>query len=674
MKLSWYWRRLRRMSAEEIATRILTMTRQSMWRVSWLRPRAAPVIENGVCVSLPRKSWPQPLPRAARDVVDEAERLLAGEWPVFAVHRTGIDAEPDWFTDPLTGMRAPSDRYCFSIPHRDESVVGNIKYVWEPSRHQETTLLATAWWITGDRRFAERAAAHLVSWWRRNSFLMGVHWTSGIEVGLRLISWTWIRALLSDWDGCAALFEDNTLFAKHLYWHQRYLASFRSCGSSANNHLIAELAGIATAAAAFPWFAESARWMAEAQSALEREAHQQTNDDGMNREQASDYHVFVLDILLAAGLAADMAQASLPSSYWQLVAQMGDALAALLDCRGRPARFGDADDGRCLVVDAPEQVGVSSLLDALSVTVGAQSWWPRAQPSVLREIVASIAHPHPQSRHRLDRAPAVLEDTGCALFREGRGGDEVWLRCDYGPLGFLSIAAHGHADALSIELRLGGVEIFADPGTYCYHGEPEWRRYFKGTRGHNTLSVRDEDQALYGGPFLWLSSPASMLDALDHDDQSGECIWEAHHDGYARLDDPVIYRRRVRLRAQERMIEVEDWITANTAQDVTLSFHLGPDLEVSLDGYVARLSWKDSSGAGRSGVLHLGSELDWSAHRGESHPPLGWYSARFGEKEPITVLVGQGKLAPNLRVRSRFSWAVPQAASQNDFVEAGLSQ
>ena len=258
----------------------------------------------------------------------------------------------------------------------------------------------------------------------------------------------------------------------------------------------------------------------QARSALEREAVRQTNSDGTNREQASDYHSFVLDILLAAGLAGDLANSPLPNSYWQLIARMGDALASTLDCRGKPARFGDADDGRCLVVEADAHAGPGSLLEALSVIVGAQSWWPQPQGdnAVMHEIAACVARPHPQSEDRLMRAPALLEEAGCALLRAGKGSDEVWLRCDHGPLGFLSIAAHGHADALSVELRLGGIEILADPGTYCYHGEPEWRHYFKGTLGHNTLAVGDEDQALYGGPFLWLSSPASVLDAFDHDE------------------------------------------------------------------------------------------------------------------------------------------------------------
>jgi hypothetical protein len=40
--------------------------------------------------------------------------------------------------------------------------------------------------------------------------------------------------------------------------------------------------------------------------------------------------------------------------------------------------------------------------------------------------------------------------------------------------------------------------------------------------------------------------------------------------------------------------------------------------------------------------MELPSELSWTAHRGEIDPPLGWYSAGFGRKEPSTTLVGSG--------------------------------
>ena len=148
----------------------------------------------------------------------------------------------------------PRRRYAFDVPYRDEDAVGDIKQIWEPSRHQYLTVLAAAYAVTGDERYAERVAAHLRSWWAANPPLRGVHWTSGIELGIRLLSWVWVRRLLDGWPGAAALFEDNPVALSQIWHHQRWLAAFPSRGSSANNHVVAEAAGQFAAACAFGWF------------------------------------------------------------------------------------------------------------------------------------------------------------------------------------------------------------------------------------------------------------------------------------------------------------------------------------------------------------------------------------------------------------------------------------
>ena len=53
---------------------------------------------------------------------------------------------------------------------------------------------------------------------------------------------------------------------------------------------------------------------------------------------------------------------------------------------------------------------------------------------------------------------------------------EIRLVADAGPLGYRSIAAHGHADALSFTLSVGGREFLIDPGTYAYHTQQAWRQ------------------------------------------------------------------------------------------------------------------------------------------------------------------------------------------------------
>ena len=107
--------------------------------------------------------------------------------------------QPDWFYDPVTGRRSAPDAYAFSLNQRDEAAVGNIKQVWEVNRLQHLTLLAVAWYLTGEDAYAERVAEQLRSWWRENPFLSGVNWTSGIELGVRLINFAWIRRLLDGW-------------------------------------------------------------------------------------------------------------------------------------------------------------------------------------------------------------------------------------------------------------------------------------------------------------------------------------------------------------------------------------------------------------------------------------------------------------------------------------------
>ena len=334
----------------------------------------------------------------------------------------------------------------------------------------------------------------------------------------------------------------------------------------------------------------------------------------------------------------------LPAALDGALLRMADALAASLDSAGRPPRYGDADEGRGVLLDAPEADHAAVLLDCCRALYGAAPWWPAPTGSVLGAVAASLASPAPEPR--AVARPAHFAGSGMTILRAGTGAAEVWVRCDAGPHGYLSIAAHGHADALSLELRCGGVDVLADPGTYCYHGEPAWRRYFKGTAAHNTLVLDGVDQAVNGGPFLWLTHPASELDSPADPPH----LWQAHHDGYRRLADPATHHRRVSLDPATRVVSVGDWIEAAATHEATLSWHLGPTVVAALAGTVACLQWP-----GGSARLDLPAELVWDVHRGEQDPPLGWYSAGFGHKVPATVLTGRGRLSAGTTLQTRFS-------------------
>lgn len=643
MSAGWYLRRLARMGPQEVAGRVSDTVRRRRWRSA--RPDCPSVTGARFTAVLPAGTIDAVPADAAKRLIAEADRLMAGHAEYFGVARDDL-VDPDWWCDPKTGRRA-SDGYAFDVPYRDEDAVGDIKQIWEPSRHQYLTQLAAAYAITGDERYAERVAEHLRSWWAANPPLRGVHWISGIELGIRLLSWVWIRRLLDGWAGAAGLFEDNPVALNQIWHHQRWLAAFPSRGSSANNHVIAEAAGQFAAACAFGWFPSSERWRADALRSLDRYLRSNTFLSGLNRELATEYHGLVLELGLAAVAEADAADVPVPVTVRLVLVRMTDALAAVVDNRLRPPRQGDADDGHGLVLDGAGTDRWGSLLATGDAVFGRLAWWPAVTGTDVRTpLLAALIRPY--SKHgpapavaRPASRPAHFADAGMTILRgPDKTGEtrEIWCRCDGGPHGFLSIAAHAHADALSVEVRHDGVDVLADPGTYCYHGQPEWRQYFRSTLGHNTLQLDGGDQSVSGGPFLWTRQATSRVLAVDTSDASDGATahWCAEHDGY----QGSVHRRRVELTAASQELRVVDEVRG-PRRAVQLAFHLGPAIAADLVGNRAQLTWT-RDGEDRSAVLDLPGQLSWQAHRGETDPPLGWYSAGFGRKEPTTTLVGTG--------------------------------
>ena len=644
----WYIKRLRGMSPSELVYR----TRDAVRRRTWAHRQVFP----GETVALPPdvqngRTFGSPLPTSVRDGVDPeaasaliraADAVLGGTWTVLGTPRPD-SAEPDWFHDPVTGRRAPDDRLAFRIHHRDEAETGNIKQIWELSRHHHLTVLAAAWWLTQDERYAETAGDQLRSWWRANPFLTGVHWTSGIEAGIRLISWTWIRRLLDEWPKVGDLFEHNDDAIRQIAWHQEFLAAFPSRGSSANNHIVAEAAGRLVAACAFPWYDRSAQWCRHAAAVFERALAVNTFHDGLNRELATDYHRFVLELGLVAAVEADANDHALPETTWQLLAQMLDAGAAILDARGQPPRQGDGDEGRGLVVDDPERDPCATLFAAGAALLDPPEWWPPFTGGVQAHLLGGLGRR--RNLPRLPTRPLRFADAGLVVLRSReQDGHEIWCRCDGGPHGFLSIAAHAHADALSLEVRHDGIDILTDPGTYCYHGEPMWRDWFRSTAAHNTVEIGGVSQAKSGGPFLWNTHPRTAELACDVGKRPVQ-TWCAEHDGYLRLSTPAVHRRSVTLNSPGRRIIIVDTVEATAAVPVRLSWHLGPDIVIEMDGPQATLSWQAGPEV-RQGKLMLDQRLAWTVHRAEVEPIDGWYSPRFGSRVPATSLVGRGTASP----------------------------
>ena len=655
LNLSWYAHRLATMGPGEILHRArdAAVRLGTGWEEARLRGAGARRADGGFATPFAREPEPPSAP-CRDDLMTGAEDLSQGRLPVFGVERSDMGESPDWFLDPKTGLRAPAEDRAFGIRHR--SWPGSLKHVWEPSRHQHLTVLAAAARLSRDTEPARLVMAQLESWWRANPPFRGIHWTSGIEIGMRLISWVWIRRLLAFHDEAESWFEGNPRFLDQLFAHQVWLSRFPSHGTSANNHAIAEAAGLFSATCAFPLFAESSRWMERAGRALVGEARRQVDGDGVHRELATDYHGFVTELFMLAGLEGEAAGAGLGVGYWQLVRSMVDVVAAMLDSAGRPPRQGDSDDAFGLLVDGPGFDRWASILTTGDTMFGGADWWPvpRVTGDMRSSVLSALAPVAPLPQGRPLAIPVSFPESGITILRARMGGGhELWCRCDAGPLGYMATAAHGHDDALSIELRHDGVDLLADPGTYCYQLEPGWRSYFRSIRAHNTLQLANARHARQTGPFIWSATETSVFDVLaDPVRWTGRCT-RPYVDG-----GEIEHTRTVTL--HDAAITVEDAVDRPTKS--VLRFHLGPSVDCVLDGHVARLTWPSSDGGLHQADMALSDAMRWRVVRGETDEMLGWYSPSFDVRVPSITLEGEGEIGPGRALETEVIFEVPHAA------------
>ena len=134
-----------------------------------------------------------------------------------------------------------------------------------------------------------------------------MHWCSALEVGIRLGNW----AICADFfgrrsDGLEGLGEDFLGdWKRAAFEHCHYIRHHFAAGSSANNHLVGEVAGLFLGCSAFPFFPQSKDWRNWAQAVLEREIEFQIHSDGVNKEQTTGYHPFIADFFLIPGIVAE---------------------------------------------------------------------------------------------------------------------------------------------------------------------------------------------------------------------------------------------------------------------------------------------------------------------------------------------------------------------------------
>jgi hypothetical protein len=596
----------------------------------WPDPPSAEPVALPALTAMLAAPWPDDLTGIMKNAAMSAAggnfRALGVEWPQVSVDRW---TTAGWFFDPVTQKRWPgAESFAFDINYRHTENFGDVKYVWEPNRLQFLLPVAAVAVRENDPRLARFAIDTTLAWLDANPPLKGVNWNSGIEIALRLVSLAIVVAALHDRFQPGECLRLAACIEAHAQWLER----FPSLHSSANNHRIAEGLGLIVAAKLLPSAAASARRLAEGRAVLVWGAGSQFHEDGIGAEQSPTYAAFTLEMLcLGARLLAGSKHALDPDWKTQ-IGRAGHALAAFCDGSGLAPRIGDDDEGRVIgtsLIDEPRYVASVAAL-AAAVAEEASPGMPPRDPS-LRDGLAPVGPVTAMVPSAIQHFP----QGGYTLVRDRIADRPFELVFDHGPLGYGAIAAHGHADALSVWLRIAGREVFVDAGTYLYHSGGVWREFFRSTAAHNTLELNASSQSLTAGAFNWRKKARAWCVDLDRTENAWSV--EAGHDGY-RGRYGAVHLRRISRSADG--VRIEDRLTGlRTAMPVTLRFLIHPDIDVVANDDTCILRLDGNAIAHVQGPA--GFEL--RIRRGEGVGP-GWYSPSFGRKTPTACLEFHGNM------------------------------
>jgi hypothetical protein len=502
--------------------------------------------------------------------------------------------------------------------------------------------LGRAYVYTGEKKYIGKILNIVEDWADQNPISRGnKNWNDVLEVAIRVgaLCWAWFYVL-----GAVIRQEVAPVRAfsivKLIWQHANYLNRFIEVHNW-GNHLLLESKSLILVGLLFPEFKSAGKWSDRGWHFLKQELGKQVRADGVHAEQASMYHKIISSELSELYVLLRRKSKPIPEWFFGRLQSMLEVEMHLTKPDGSFPVWGDSSLSDLLLRYQALGVGAALcerpdfkyLVDELLGGLDEHTRWLLGSQGVKSYETVSARAPREVSKS--------FADGGIYVMRSKWTPDADCLMLDGGPFGHRLAPAHGHADALSIDLSYRGAAYIVDSGTFDYTLTPEWRSYFRGTAGHNTVRVNASDQTLLRGLFdayelaqieqhAWVST-----DSFDFADVS--------HSGYKRRFG-VVHRRQV-LFLKSSVWIIRDRLEGAGRQSLEWFWHFVPGAEVILRKGATAC---DVRRAEHNQTLSLFwfpmAGLNAEVVEGQADPVLGWVSERFGTRTSAPVLRINGTL------------------------------
>ena len=484
--------------------------------------------------------------------------------------------EIPWDEDMVSGYRWPTrfhTRYRYA-ELTDLEHDTDIKVPWELGRLQCLPVLALAYRVSGDDRHVIAAREIFESWSCANPVGFGIQWVIGMDVALRAVSLVLSAELLARTPAFERLVDRS--FIRCLGEHGRFLHRNVEYSDVNGNHHTSCLVGLLYLGVWLEDHREARAWRARAVKGLRSEILLQTYPDGVCHEGSIPYHRLVTELFLHAHVVARGAGLDLGADYRRRLERMLEFVYSYTKPSGEAPVWGDADDGRV------HKLGSQPINDHRYLTMAGTGWF-RCRHWLDPDAALSLDSSLLLDTDALDFLLSALEEP----VKEGtpsRGfelGGFFFLRApgrycmiDCGDIGLRGRGGHGHLDALSVEIGLGGRDVLTDTGCAAYTRSKARRQLSLSAKSHNAVVLDDREPAPLSTD-RWPHANRYPVETVLWSPSEG--VFVGRHRGYGRLSGFDFYQRKVEMR--ENGFIITDSLEGSGVHDVRWYFHLAEELE-----------------------------------------------------------------------------------------------
>ncbi len=514
------------------------------------------------------------------EIINQADDYLQHNFEILGSGKINLNPI-DWHTDFKSGYRWKPKTFYKDYVQVEVNNNADVKIPRELSRCHHFLTLAEAYLLTKDERYTEEFINQISDWIYKNPCARSINWGCTMDVAIRAINWIWSFAIFINSPKINLAVRKIILVSLFEHGMFIYLNPEKSPVNN-HNHYLSDLAGQIYLGLLFEKTALGKKWLIKGVKEFYKEVRLQILPSGVDYERSINYHRLVTEIFTAVIIPLQNSTIEIPFDIYYRLEKMYEFIMHYIKPDGTVPVIGDQDDGRILPFSKQQNIDHRYLL-SIGAAFFKRRDFKKYSNGYNADCLFLLGDSSKEKYERLEEKNYQLKsksfkDAGFFIMRNNK--NYMFINIS-GKSHYNEIpgGTHTHSDLLSFELCINGKSILVDPGSYIYSADSEFRKLFRSTPMHNTVTVDGENQNVLKKENLWdfernALPKLNMWESNDFYD-----FFDGEHNGYFRLNQIVLHRRTIHYDKENSFWEICDYLTGEGKHHFELFFHFADEID-----------------------------------------------------------------------------------------------